>query len=478
MENSMNEENYRLQHLVQRARNDVLRHDFGAFAQKCFATVNPNTRYIPNWHIALIGEYLEACRRGDIRRLVINMPPRMMKSLTVSVAWPAFLLGHNPAERIMTASYAAGLSVKHALDCRHVVQSDWYGEVFPALQLAKDQNEKHKFATTAHGHRIATSVGGTATGEGGNFLIMDDPLTPMQAMSASQRQMAAEWFDHTFATRLDDKQRGVIVVVMQRLHEDDVSGHLLAKGGWEHLCLPAIAEAPEKLCFGAVENRRERGEALHPERENAAQLAAQKRELGSFAFAAQYQQNPMPADAGMVARHWFGRYRMPPAEWERVVQSWDTGIKAGANHDCSVCVTLGEHAGKSYVLDVAVLRAEYPELKRQVRQLAQQWMPDVLLVEDKASGQSLLQDLRREKGLPPLVAMMPVADKVTRFAAVSAMIEAGMVLLPQDAPWLAEFERELLAFPRGKHDDQVDAFSQYLGWLRAKQRKGLNLRRV
>lgn len=465
----MSDDERRMMQRVLKARNRLLREDFHAFVQKCFATLHPNAAYMPNWHVALIGEYLEACRRREIRRLLINMPPRMLKSVTVSVAWPAFLMGHNPAERIMTASYAAALSIKHALDCRAIVQSPWFGEVFPELRLARDQNEKHKFATRQHGHRIATSIGGTATGEGGNFLVMDDPHTPAQAMSDVQRRNAVDWFDQTFATRLDDKRTGVIVVVMQRLHADDLSGHLLEKGGWEHLCLPAIAETRQVYDFGAVRHVRERGEFLHPAREGVAQLTELKRELGSYAFAAQYQQNPMPSDAGMVRRHWFGRYRTVPEAFTRVVQSWDTAIKAGPGHDGSACVTVGEAEGKCHVLDVTVLRAEYPALKHHVRRMAEVWKPDAVLIEDKASGQSLLQDMRREKGLPPLIGIMPASDKVTRFAAVSAMIEAGKVSLPLDAAWLAEFERELLAFPQGKHDDQVDAFSQYLGWLRARQ---------
>lgn len=472
----MTDEERQLLALARRGRNALLREDFHAFVQKCFATINPTTDYVPNWHIALICEYLEACRRGEIKRLIINMPPRMLKSITVSVAWPAFLLGHNPAERVMSASYAAGLSVKHALDSRAVMQSSWYREVFPALRLAKDQNEKHKLATTQHGHRIATSVGGTATGEGGGFLIMDDPHTPAQAMSDGQRQSALDWFDQTFASRLDDKRSGCMVVVMQRLHADDLTGHLLQKGGWEQLCLPAIAERPMQHRCGAADYQRAAGELLHPVREGKAQLEQIKRELGSYAFAAQYQQNPLPCDAGMVRREWFGRYTTPPMPWERVVQSWDTAVKAGANNDASVCVTVGEAEGVSHVLDVTVLRLEYPALKKQIRKQAEIWQPDAVLMEDKASGQSLLQDLRRETELPPLIAVMPVQDKVTRFAAVTAMIEAGRLALPLDAPWLAEFERELLTFPQGRHDDQVDALSQYLNWLRGRKQADCRIR--
>lgn len=203
----------------------MLRTDLPSFIGKVLQTVDPGAPYLPNWHIDLIAEYLEAAGRGSISRLIINMPPRALKSVCVSVAWPAWLLGHDPRSRIIAASYAATLAVKHSLDCRLVMESEWYRALFPGTQLAHDQNEKHKFMTTQRGFRFATSVGGSVTGEGGNFLIMDDPLSPMQALGEHGRAHVAAWFDHTFATRLNDKKKGVIVLVMQRLH-----AFMLARG--------------------------------------------------------------------------------------------------------------------------------------------------------------------------------------------------------------------------------------------------------
>ncbi len=286
----------------------LLRADFRLFMAKCFAETNPATRYLPNWHIDLIGEYLAACEAGDITRLIINMPPRMCKSLTVSVAWPAWLLGHGAHRRIMAASYSQHLSLKHAQDCRLILQSEWYQETFEKTRIAHGENEKHKLVTTARGQRFATSVLGTATGEGGDFLIVDDPLNPLQASSRTARDAANQWFDQTFASRLDDKQRGVIVVVMQRLHAEDLSGHLLAKGGWEHLCLPAIAPSRISLAKGVVKKRRNAGGLLHAAREGMKEMERAKRELGSAAFAAQYQQNPLAEEGGMIKLEWFGRY--------------------------------------------------------------------------------------------------------------------------------------------------------------------------
>jgi predicted phage terminase large subunit-like protein len=455
----------------------LLKNNFSAFIAKTLATTDPGAEYLPNWHIDLIAEYLEAARRGEINRLIINLPPRSLKSVCVSVAWPAWILGHDPRSRILAASYASSLSIKHSVDCRLVIESDWYRHSFPEVEISRDQNEKHKFTTTKRGFRLATSVGGSTTGEGGNFLILDDPLSPAQAMNELWRNYANQWFDHTFASRLDDKRKGVIVLVMQRLHSHDMSGYLLAKGGWQHLCLPAVAAKPEMHRMGKVSKQREIDELLHPQRENLALIERAKIELGSQAFSAQYQQKPLSDENAMVRPWWFGRYVSPPLLIERHVQSWDTAIKNQAHHDASVCLTFGESEGKSYLLDARSFRLEYPDLKRAVYGLAEQWKPQAVLIEDKASGQQLLQDGKRETSLP-LIAIKPQGNKITRFAAICAMIEAGRLVLPQQASWLADFESELFAFPNFIHDDQVDALTQYLDWIRRSGWEKLRIRHI
>ncbi|MCH9020472.1 MAG: phage terminase large subunit [Proteobacteria bacterium] len=455
----------------------VLRQDLASFTAKTFHTVSPGTRYLDNWHVHLICEHLAACARGEITRLVINMPPRHLKSICVSVAWPAWLLGHDPSARIMAASYSRALSVKHAQDCRLVITAPWYRRLFPGVRLAPDQNEKHKFQTTARGHRIATSVGGTATGEGADVLVVDDPHNPRQALSPTMRQAALDWFDQTYSSRLDDKKRGVIVVVMQRLHERDLTGHLLAKGGWRHLCLPAEAEARTVIDFGAVRVVRAPGARLHPAREGAAEIARGKRELGSYAYAAQYQQRPAPVEGGVVKEAWFKRYAEPPADPRRIVQSWDTAHKAGELNDPSVCGTWAETETGYYLLEVVCRRMEYPALKRAARSLAGKWNPDAILIEDKASGQSLIQDLRAETKLP-VIAVRPEADKLTRMSTVSPTIEAGRVFLPETAPWLNDYEAEMMSFPNSAHDDQVDMTSQFLKWAGARRPAGPRVRRL
>ena len=443
----------------------ILRTDLSSFVQKTFATVDPGTPYSHNWHIDLIAEYLEACTRREIKRLIINIPPRYLKSIAVTVGWPAWLLGKNPAERIIAASYAHTLSLKHSIDTRLVVKSEWYGRIFPATRLVDDQDTKQKFVTTERGMRYATSVDGSAIGEGGNFLIVDDPHSAAGALSDVQRASACTWFDQGFATRLNDKKNGVIVVVMQRLHANDLTGHLLEKGGWEHLCIPALSEGRTVIDFGRVHVTREDGEPLHPAREDIAAIAKQKIALGSYAFAGQYQQRPAPAEGGIFKAEWLRRYDAPRDAYAEIVQSWDTAIKTDQLNDPSVCTTWGVRPDGFDLLHVLVARMEYPDLKAKVRGHATDWKPTAILIEDKASGQQLLQDFRRETTLPT-IGILPKLDKVIRASGVSAMVEAGKVFLPQQAAWLTDYEMEMLQFPSAIHDDMVDSTTQFLEWAR------------
>lgn len=469
-------------HWITEARDqfDALsRRHFSLFLRRVMGTVAPGAQYKHNWHIDAIAEYLAACASGEVRRLIINLPPRMLKSTMVSVAWPAWLLGQRPESRLMVASYAQSLSVKHSTDCRAVMEADWYRRLFAGTELARDQNEKEKFATTARGYRLAVSVGGAAIGEGGDILIADDPINPLQARARGQRDAVNQWFDHTFVTRLDDKQKGAMVVVMQRLHPEDLSGYLLEKGGWEHLCLPAVAPCAQVISVGGFSHKRTEGEALHPVREDVALLERIKQDLGSANFNAQYQQAPLVSVGSFVQLHWFPRFKLDTAmERTSCVQSWDTGIKAGAQHDASACATFMVRDGVHHLVDMLAVRMEYPELKRLMVNHAARFSPDAVLIEDKASGQSLLQDLRRETGLP-VIACMPDADKLTRFARVTPLMEAGKIALPVHAPWLAAFEAELSSFPDGAHDDQVDVVSQYLNWVRGRTGRGeVSVRRL
>jgi hypothetical protein len=225
--------------------NHILRTDLTGFVQKSFGTVSPGDTFSPNWHIEAMCHSLSKVVGGETRRLIISIPPRHLKSICASVALPAWVLGQDPTRRIICVSYAQDLSVKHANDCRTVMNSDWYRRAFPGTKLDSSKNTESEIMTTKRGLRLATSVGGTLTGRGGNFIIIDDPIKPADAMSEAARARVIEWFGSTLLSRLDDKENDAIVLVMQRLHEGDLAGELLKQGGWEHLRLPAIAELEE-----------------------------------------------------------------------------------------------------------------------------------------------------------------------------------------------------------------------------------------
>lgn len=452
----------------------ALRQDMVSFIQKVFVTVSPGDEYQHNWHIEAIARSLQQCFEGRIKRLIITVPPRSLKSICTSVAFPAWALGHDPTSRFICASYSGELARKHALDCRAVMKAPWYKETFPGTHLDPNKDTEFEVMTTRRGSRLATSIGGTLTGRGGNFLIVDDPMNTTDASSKTKRETTKQWYDGTLYSRLDNKAEDVIIVVMQRLHVDDLVAHLLEKEAWEHLNIPAIAECDEVYEIGRGRKyRRRAGEALHPEREPLETLEIIKANLGSYHFAAQYQQDPVPAGGGMIEWQWFPRYHELPEQGPRsqIVQSWDTASKAGERNDYSVCTTWLVDKEDAYLIDVERARLEYPYLKKRVRHLADKHKADAVLIEDKGSGSSLIQDLKTE-GLR-CIAIEPEGDKATRMSAVSARIEAGYVHLPERSSWMQDFETEVLQFPHGRFDDQVDSMSQFLNWHRNKIRNKL-----
>ena len=303
----------------------LLRHDLTAFTQRCFQTVVPGQTYLSNWHIEAIAHRLERCRQREIRRLIVTLPPRSLKSICASVAFPAFALGHDPSLRIICASYSQDLAAKHARDFRTVLESAWYRRLFPHTRIDPRKNTEGEIQTTAQGYRLSTSLGGTLTGRGGNLLLIDDPMKPTERMSEVKRAAVSEWYDSTLISRLDSKTEGAIVLIMQRLHVDDLVGHVLDKDeAWTHLNLPAIAEEDEEIPLSNGRfHRRKAGELLHPAREPMEVLEELKAAMGSQSFSAQYQQAPIPAGGALIKAEWFGTYAQAPepARGERVVQS-------------------------------------------------------------------------------------------------------------------------------------------------------------
>ncbi len=464
----------------------LLRSDFKSFVMKVFYEVSGGTKYIDNWHIDLICHRLEAVMRGENNRLIINLPPRYMKSIICSIALPAFILGHNPREKIVCVSYSDDLAGKLALDCRRVMESKWYRDLFPLTRLSAQKRSVYDFETTRGGGRFSTSVNGTLTGRGGNWLIVDDPIKPGDTFSDVVRQKTNDWYGHTLSSRLDDKNNGKIVVIMQRLHQADLTGYLLeTDSSFSQIRIPLLAIEDElwevKDHAGRVRRfTRKIGEPLHPARENAASIAHKRVQVGSFIFASQYQQMPESLGAGIIKKEWLQFFNLDELKEQvrtgkkkvRLVQSWDTASKVGEENDYSVCITYArDNLGKVYVLSVFRDRLEFPDLVRKAKELARKcqaeyrdlnlYLPDIL-VEEMNSGLGLAQTLKKEFG-SRVKPVHPVQDKQTRLKSVSHLLENGSCLFPDnEPPWWDSFERELLVFPSSKHDDQCDALSQLL----------------
>ena len=449
----------------------VVRNDFVAFVERSFRELNPQTEFQHNWHIDVVAAALEQCRAGKLRRLIINVPPRSLKSHMTSISFVAWLMGHNPAARIICASYAQDLAEKLAADCRSLMTTEWYQDLFQSTRLATGRSAVHDFTTTEKGSRLATSVGGGFTGRGADFIIVDDPLKPDEALSETQRNAVNNWYDHTLVSRLNDKRTGCIIIIMQRLHEDDLIGHVLDAEPWKLIRFPAIAEEDEthviETPYGTRRFRRRPGEALHPKREPLEILNHLREVLGEYHFAGQYQQSPAPLGGGLVKAEWFKTYTAAdkPAKFEMIFQSWDTANKPTELSDYSVCSTWGVREKHVYLLHVFRNRLGYPDLKRAVREQAEAFSPQTILIEDKASGTQLIQELVSE-GMHAIKKYEPTMDKTMRMHSVTSTIENGFAHLPDKAAWLDEYLRELTTFPKGKYNDQADSTSQALDWMK------------
>lgn len=467
----------------------LLRSDFKSFVIKVFKEISGNG-YLDNWHIDVICSEIGLVLDGKQNRLIINIPPRYMKSIICSVALPAFILGHNPRESIICVSYSDGFAEKMALDCRRVMESGWYRIIFPGTILSNKRHRVSDFETTRGGGRFSTSVDGALTGRGGNWIIVDDPIKTSDANSDSIRTKTNEWYGNTLISRLNDKNNGKILVIMQRTHEADFTGHLLEiDPTYKLIKIPGIAVEDETWKIRDMVTgkewvkKRKTGEALHPERENLLMLQEKQNTMGSYDFSSQYQQNPTSRGGNIIKREWFKFYDLKDLESDimarrlhscRLGQSWDTASKAAEHNDYSVCITYLAAGDHKYILDVYRERLEFPDLVKKAIELktaAEKKYKNLfrssatVIIEELNSGVGLYQTLARKYGNSTIKPYKPEHDKATRLKMVSHLIENGTCLFPKDnPPWWESFEQEIIKFPNGKYDDQCDAFSQLLAY--------------
>jgi predicted phage terminase large subunit-like protein len=451
----------------QQTLDALLRTDLSSFVEKCFAEIVQGKPYSHNWHIDAITHQLSRIQTGELRRLIVNIPPRHLKSLTVTSAYTAWALGHDPTKKIICVSHSKDLSRDHANDFLRIVESPWYRRLFPALQVAKRGHRVTELKTSKGGFRLATSIGGAVLGRGADLIVIDDPIQPLAALSNAERARTKTFYDQTLFTRLNDKRTGAIVLVMQRLHEDDLAAHVERIDDWEKLAIPAIAERAETYVTGPARSDRYRrtvGNILHPDREDRETLDHIRRVMGSRGFQAQYQQEPVPLDGSVIKRSWIRYYDEVPEAFDRIVASWDTASTIGSTSDYSVGTLWGLAGSNYYLLDLIRGQFEFTALRQRVIALHRRRPETVTLIEETDLGRALLHDLRDNHELRPILEP-PLFDKVARMEAQSARFEAGDVLLPRDVPWLDDYVAELLAFPNGSHDDQVDSTSQALRYL-------------
>lgn len=459
-----------------------------SFTQQAWDIIEPGSTFRNNWHLEAICEHLEAVSNGEIENLVINIPPGCCKSILVSVAWPAWEWSTRPELRVMGASYGADLAIRDSSKCRDIILSEWYQENWPQVQIKPGEDQKTKYSLTAGGWRMATSVGGRATGEHPDRKIVDDPHNARQSESEAERINALTWFDRTLSTR--GKSRGArTVVVMQRLHESDVTGHILKelKEDYEHLCIPMEYERSRSVSvtsLGFKDPRTEENELLWPELFPEKSVEALKRSLGEYGTSGQLQQRPSPAEGGLIKRSWF---KMLPADeplpkLSLIVQSYDTAFTEKTTNDPTAHTCWGVFntpEGKCVVLlDCWQEHLSYADLRKKAydeyksKYGEKDKGVDVVLIEEKGSGISLIQDLRRAR-IPVHTYNPGRADKTARVHAITPLLEAGLVYLPEskkrpgDFPaWTDAFINQLLMFPNGEHDDLVDTMTQALIYLR------------
>jgi predicted phage terminase large subunit-like protein len=462
------------------ALDEACRRSFFLFVQRFYPLVASGV-FEPNWHHELLCHEFEKIFWGEQRRLLVTIAPRTLKSVIASVLFPAWALGHNPKLEIVCASYSMELAVKLARYARVVMRDPNYRRIFPNAVIKTDHAAAHDFALTAGGSRRAVSIGGTFTGIGGDYIICDDLMNALEASSKAARDTAGEWVDSVMRTRLNNPLTGAIAIVAQRLHQDDPIGRILEREGhqWNLIDIPAIAETRQTFDLGRGKRYvREVDEVLEPARMPREKLDEQRLAIGTAAFNAQYQQRPVPEQGNLVRREWFKDYDFDPRHRDprmSVHQSWDLAMKTDEQHDYSACITFGVagndfRKGDLYILNVYREKLMYPDLRRKIISMSLDWHARSVLIEDMGSGVGMIQDLRREGVVRP-IPYKPIQDKITRLSLQSAVIEQGRVFLPIRLQWAQDFLAEVLAFPNGKHDDQLDALTQFLDYVDGRARR-------
>lgn len=449
---------------------EIYRQDLLAFIHRSFLALRPTDSFESNWHLELVAQALEDVAFGDCKRLIINVPPRHLKSHSASIAFPAWFLGHFPDKQIACVSYAQDFSETLARHSRRLMNSPFYQALFDT-RISRSKDTVADFETTSGGGRFSTSVTGGFTGRGGDVIVIDDPLKADEALSDARREGVNTWFDNTLRSRLNRQAEGAIIIIMQRLHADDLVAHVQETDEWRVVSFSAIAQDDEvytiRSPYQTSTFHRKEGEILQPTLTPRPILESLRKTMTSYHFAAQYQQNPQPPQGNLVQREWLKFYTPPelPEPFGTILQSWDTAVRDTELANFSVCTTWGVQSGKAYLLDVFRRKLPFPALKKAVEDQAQLHDATVVLIEDMSSGAQLIQQLRADGFSKVQPAPSLDGNKIMRLNGQTPMIEGGFVLFPKHADWLESYLSELLSFPSSNYDDQVDSTVYALAWI-------------
>ncbi len=458
---------------------ELARRELAEFVRQSWHVLEPGVPLEWNWHLDAICLHVQAALEDWMRRqrepafvqrfqnLAINVPPGSMKSRIVSVCAPAWMWAKWPSWRAIFLSANPRVALRDSVYCRDLIRSEWYRGLFkPGWTLKEDQDAKSKYDNTAGGFRMAMGITSRITGDRADVIFVDDPHDADEVHSKLKREEVLDRWDSAIANRVNDLRSSVRIGIMQRLHEEDWTGHVLKQGGWEHLSIPQEFDPSQArtTAIGWRDPRTVEGELMFPARFPAHVLAQEKRRLGSAGYAGQHQQRPAPASGNVFRREWFKRYRVAPSDLDTVILSWDCAFKGASDSDYVVGQVWGRKGADKYLLAQVRAQMGFAATLAAFKDLATAWpAASAKYVEDKANGPAIIETLQRE--FPGVIPVNPEGGKEARAAAVSPQVEAGNVWLPESADWVADFIEECCVFPRGAHDDQVDAMTQALNRL-------------
>ena len=454
---------------------EICKRSFYEFVQRAWHVIETDV-FVDGWHIEAVCQYLEACYEGRVRNLIINVPPRHMKSLLLNVFFPAWVWSKSPSKKFIFTSYSEDLVIRDSEKCKKLITSEWYQERFK-VELESKPDTTTKFQNTKGGYRYSFGFGGSITGQGGDFVLIDDPLKATEADSEAVRKKVNDDFDNAVSNRLNDPKTGVRILIMQRLHEMDLVGHILSKKdlNYEMLVLPAEYEGARfESSIGFVDPRTFTGELLWKERFGEAEIAELKATLSERGVAGQLQQRPAPAGGFVFQKKWFARLHNNE-DVAGIYISWDTAESLNVNAAYS-CGVVGE-LRSDYTLftrEVVRKRLLFPQLQEEVENLAKKYQHKLkgVIIENKSSGVQVIQSLRQSSPqwlAEKLFAFNPKGDKTARAFQASQWCENGSAFLPHPSnefEWLLDFEDEIFKFPSSSFRDQSDAFSQLILYLK------------